>query len=321
MYCRAHNFSDINPPKAYAIVHKCSCPVIPPIYPHPNAAIFDTFKSTSVNQKLSFRTSFLNYIISKMLPNQLPKLMKSCKILKLHVHNLRGFVLSSLSLQYGYATFFDTESMSLTITSDNINFANIFKSLKLSGQWFNLFHHRSDVTVASTLLSNVKSCKFQCIEISNQILSLKELYMLLGPQVQIFKTKGLAFKDLALNEGSVEKIVERLPNVECLVLKNLNFCPSSAQKLAELQQNRKINYFEITRVPAYFDRNHFAEFVKKNVSSNLGSKAQLIIRFDVEVPKNCRNKFRETLKKTLKNEFKDDNLRPQISVACAEYNL
>uniref|UniRef100_A0A914YQQ9 Uncharacterized protein n=1 Tax=Panagrolaimus superbus TaxID=310955 RepID=A0A914YQQ9_9BILA len=145
--------------------------------------------------------------------------------------------------------------------------------------------------------------------------------MLLGPQIQIFKTKGLAFKDLPLNEGSVEKIIEKLPNVECLILKNLNFCPSTAQKLAELQQKSKINYFEITRVPAYFDRNYFAEFVKKNVSSKLGANAQLIVRFDVEVPKSCRNKFRETLKKIIKNEFEEESLRPKLSVACAEYNL
>uniref|UniRef100_A0AC35G909 F-box domain-containing protein n=1 Tax=Panagrolaimus sp. PS1159 TaxID=55785 RepID=A0AC35G909_9BILA len=314
MYCRAHNFSNINPPKAYAIVHKCNCPIIPPAYPHPNAVIFDTFKNTAINQHFSLPVPLINYTITKMSAIQLPNLMKACKLLKLHVHKLRGFVLTSLSLQYGYATFFDTQSMSLTITSDNANFANIFKGLKLSGDFFNMFQHRSDVTVASVLLSNVKSCKFQCIEISSQILSLKELDILLGPQVRIFKTNGLAFKDLSMDEGSVERILEKLPNAECLVLKNLNFGQVTSQKLAKLQQKRKIYHFEMSRVPENFDRKHFAEFVMKNISS----KAKIIIRFDVEVPKSCRNKFRETLKKTIKNEFEEEK-RPTFSVACAEY--
>jgi hypothetical protein len=230
--------------------------------------LLTSFSKTPTPQQFPFKGSFMNYILDNASTAVHLKLQMTCKYFlskNSNVYCHRLVVSPSITplCALKKSVFFEHSLMHSPKNLYKLNNLHITNSL--------VINHDCPTDVIPKLISKTLCFSMKYLTIFDQTMTSSEFDILTESgklKYVYFDRVKILLNDMEEKAVPIEEIIEKLPNVTDLTLKNIYFADETAKKLAALSRPCKFKQFCLTGIPTGIDANNFGAFIKNNYAPN-----------------------------------------------------
>uniref|UniRef100_A0A914P616 Uncharacterized protein n=1 Tax=Panagrolaimus davidi TaxID=227884 RepID=A0A914P616_9BILA len=269
----------------------------PPLMFHFNAGNAST-------QRFPFKPNLMNYILKNANARILQDLYNSCKWF---------YLKNPISICYKLGPNY--------YQSDQLNGIQLKgQSISLPDSWqlpesFGKIYVTTSLTSSSYIFPNIIPMIYRCtvkyISLSDQILSDKEIELLIG-HGNVLDLNFWEIKDSNNDYFVLENLLKMVSKIKCFIIYGIQCTPESSKIICELPFENKIDTFGLTGIKnTVLEPKGFAEFIKKNFST----KGDIVLGVDYSDDREeYEANFNEIVNNVINENWKNEKVKPTFYI-------
>uniref|UniRef100_A0A914P683 Uncharacterized protein n=1 Tax=Panagrolaimus davidi TaxID=227884 RepID=A0A914P683_9BILA len=254
-------------------------------------------------QKFPFKPNLMNYIIKNANAYILHDLFKTCKWF---------YLKNPISICYKLGANYQTDQLKrIQFKGQSVSLPDSWPLPESFGKIYVATSLSSSPYVFPNIIPMIYCCTVKFISLSELNLNDKELDLLIG-HGNVLNLDFWEIKDLSDNYLILENLLKMVPKIKNFSINGIQCTPESSKIICELLFENEIDNFNLTGIKnTVLEPKGFAEFIKKNISTN----GNIVLEFDnSDDRKEYEANFSEIVNTFIDENWTSENGKPTFDI-------